>query len=510
MISVIKSHLPETRQKWKTYFLLFYPMLIAAITYSLNGFVDNFMVGQIEQGATALAAVNSWTGIIIGIYIGISSSASFVMAKYFYTNQIEKTKEIFKLRILFSVSFGIIMAMIALFTPDTLIKVFLKKPESENFNEIAYNLALQNSRDYIKIISIQWVLISITLNFANSLRETGYGKAPMYWGILALITNIALNSILMYGFHFGVEGAAWASVAARVVAFSIGIYWIIFKNVNWGFKPWTIFKISKQTIKDFFAKFHLFISLSLVFFFIMIRNTIYDFSYPVGKDQLGTGVSAMSILGLVGAIMHVFTTTFPAVSGMSAALIAKLLSQNKTQKAFEEAKRLKGFIILASTILSLLMFLTALFVPYFTFLSRAKYDGSTLTFDNLKNLRQVRNSLIVVCFYYPIWIWASASYRAGCSGTKGFWFSFADIILTGPFQIGWLLIVSYFILPESILIQENFFIFYFIFFVSDFIKLIIFELLFYKYKWNVSITKIKEKQIRAELKDRISAARFDK
>ena len=510
MINFVREHLPENKQKWKDYFSLFYPMLIAAVTYSLNGFVDNFMVGQIEQGATALAAINSWTGIIIGFYIGISSSASFVMARYFYTNKIEKTKEIFKLRILLSLSIGIIMTMIALLTPDTLIKVFLKKPTSENFNEIAYNLALQNSRDYLRIITIQWVLISITFNFANSLRETGFGKAPMYWGILALITNITLNSILMYGFQFGVEGAAWASVAARLVAFSIGIYWIIFKDVNWGFKPWTIFKISKQTIKDFILKIHLFISLSLVFFFIMIRNNIYDFSYPVGKDQLGVGVSAMSILALVGAIMHVFTATFPVASGMSAALIAKLLSENKTKEAFDEAKRLKGFITLTAIVLSFLMFVTALMTPYFTFLSRVKYDGNTLTFDNIENLKQIRNALFVVCFYYPIWIWISVSYRAGCSGTKGFWFSFADIILTGPFQLGWLFIISYFILPGNLLIQENFFIFYFIFFTSDIVKLVIFELLFYKYKWNVSITKIKGKQIRAELKDRVSAATIDK
>ncbi len=510
MLNIVKDHLPENKQKWKSYFLLFYPMLIAAVTYSLNGFVDNFMVGQIEQGATALAAINSWTGIIIGVYIGISSSASFIMARYFYTNKVEKTKEIFRLRLLFSILFGTIMATIALVTPDTLIKVFLKKPESENFNKIAYNLALQNSRDYLKIITIQWVLISITLNFGNSLRETGFGKAPMYWGIFALITNVVLNSILMYVFNFGVVGAAWASVAARIVAFSVGLYWIVFKGVNWGFKPWTIFKISKQTIKDFFSKFHLFISISLVFFFIIIRNTIYDFSYPVGKDQLGIGVSAMSILALVGAIMNVFTSTFSVVSGMSAAVIAKLLSQNKTKEAFSEAKRLKGFITLISIFLSFLMFIIALLMPYFTFLSRVKYDGNTLTFDNFENLKQVRNALIVVCFFYPFWIWGSSSYRAGCSGTKGFWFSFADVTLTGPFQIGWLLIMSYFILPNNLFIEENFYIFYLIFFMSDFLKLIVFESLFYKYKWNVSITKLKGKQIRAELKDHVSGAAIDR
>ncbi len=511
MKNFIKSHLPENKAKWKDFFFLFFPMLVGSTTYAFNGFVDNFMVGQIEQGTTALAAINSWTAIIMGIYIGLSSTASFIMARYFYSNQLNKATELFKFRILVSVSIGFIFALIAWTNPDIMIKVFLKKPKNNILKNInAYNLAVENSRIYLKIIAIQWILISITLNFANSLRESGHPKGPMYWGIVSLIVNITLNSILMYVFKFGVDGAAWASVAARIFAFSIGIYWIISKKVGWGFWPWQIFKIKKDVIKDFFSKFYLFFSITFAFIFITIRNVFYDAAYPVGTNTLGVGVSAMSILGLTGAIMNIFTTTFSISSSMSAAIVSKFLSRGQTKEALMEAKRLKGFMFLTSTSLSILMFITAIFVPKFLFLSQVKYEEEKLTFDNIQNLKQVRDSLFIVCFYYPIWIWFSSSYRSGCSGKKGFWFAFVDLIITGPIQLSWLAILSYLIIPTSPIMQKNFYIFYFLFFLSDFIKLISIEFLFYKYKWNSSIKKIKKKRMKTKIQNKIVTSRINK
>jgi Na+-driven multidrug efflux pump len=117
---------------------------------------------------------------------------------------------------------------------------------------------------------------------------------------------------------------------------------------------------------------------------------------------LGVGVSAMSILGLTGAIMNIFTTTFSISSSMSAAIVSKFLSRGQTKEALMEAKRLKGFMFLTSTSLSILMFITAIFVPKFLFLSQVKYEEEKLTFDNIQNLKQVRDSLFIVCFYYPI------------------------------------------------------------------------------------------------------------
>lgn len=58
-MTFFREHFPTTKSRFMVYFKLFYPMLIGSTLYAMNGFVDNFMVGHIEQGATALSAVNS-------------------------------------------------------------------------------------------------------------------------------------------------------------------------------------------------------------------------------------------------------------------------------------------------------------------------------------------------------------------------------------------------------------------------------------------------------------------
>jgi Na+-driven multidrug efflux pump len=58
--------------------------------------------------------------------------------------------------------------------------------------------------------------------------------------------------------------------------------------------------------------------------------------------------------------------------------------------------------------------------------------------------------------------------------------------------------------------QKNFYIFYFLFFLSDFIKLISIEFLFYKYKWNSSIKKIKKKRMKTKIQNKIVTSRINK
>jgi Na+-driven multidrug efflux pump len=41
------------------YSLIAFPVMMGALIYSLNGFIDNFMVGSIKGGATALSAANT-------------------------------------------------------------------------------------------------------------------------------------------------------------------------------------------------------------------------------------------------------------------------------------------------------------------------------------------------------------------------------------------------------------------------------------------------------------------
>ncbi|NQZ66365.1 MAG: hypothetical protein HRT99_04110, partial [Mycoplasmatales bacterium] len=103
-------------------------------------------------------------------------------------------------------------------------------------------------------------------------------------------------------------------------------------------------------------------------------------------------------------------------------------------------------------------------------------------------LIQVSRSMLAVSLWYPLWVWVITSYKNGTAGGNGNIFAFIDWIIS-IFQLIWVIIIVYTIVPNSRLFQENFSLSYLIFFSSNLIKLLLNEIFYYKYKWLNSLTK---------------------
>lgn len=489
----VAKYFPENKAKWKVYIKLMLPMIAASMLFAFNGFVDNFMVGHIEQGGAALSAVNTWTNIMMGIFVGIATAGSISMVQYYFAGDLKRAKDMSNLRYSLSFTFAIVMSAAMLIFPTEMTQVFLKKPElgsnhDDYLKELAnWNKAMDNAKDYSRIIVAQWMLMSLTFNCGNQLREIGHAKITMYWGMATLATNITFNSILMYGLDFGVEGAAIATVAARSVALFIGTTYIIKKHLPVLFTPWKIFIVSKETWKHFISKWYLFATAATTIIFINFRLYFYDDMYPM--NSLGIGVGATAVLALTGSIMNVFLTTFNALATLASNFVGAELGRGNIKQAKRNSDEIRGFATTVSMVMAAILAVVAIGVPYMSFLSENKYDAKgALTFDGHANLVHIRNSLWVICPFYPTWIWFSAALKNGLTGGRGFWFVFIDWVVSGPVQLLWLFLMTLFVKDGSAF-ENNFWLAYTIFFISDFLKLIFIEIAYHKVDWAKSITK---------------------
>ena len=490
----VAKYFPESKSKWKAYFKLLLPMMAASTLFAFNGFVDNFMVGHIEQGGPALSAVNAWTNIIMGVFVGIATAGSISMVQFYYAGNEKRARDMSNLR--FSLSFGLAIALsiAMLVAPKEMSGVFLKEPSAGSANyledKMHWDKAMDNAVDYSRIIVVQWVLMSLTFNFGNQFRELGHAKVTMYWGIGTLATNITFNSVFMYGLHFGVEGAAIATVAARCVALTTGIFYGLKKKLPVVFTPWKLFVVQKVTWKAFWSKWYLFFSASTTILFINLRLYFYDDMFPI--DSLGKGIGATAVLALTGSIMNVFMTTFNALATLASNFVGSELGKGNIKQAKINSNEIRGFATLVSTGMSIVLTGFAFVVPYMMFLSEDKYEivngVKTLSFDGHANLIQIRNSLWVIALYYPIWIWFSTAYKNSVTGGKAFWFALIDWVVAGPVQLLWLYILT-FVVRSDAWFQEEFYRMYFLFFLSDLLKLVFFEIAYHKVDWAVSITK---------------------
>lgn len=460
----LKRCFPQNSKKWSLYFKAMYPVILGTSLFALNGFIDNFMVGK-YNGVASVSAVNSWTNIVLGIVLGIAAAAGITCAQLYARKNFVLLSQMARFRYVFTSFLVAIICILALIIPTQLIQIFLKKPGDAIEHDL-YEKNMIMAQQYLKITLLQWLVFAVSGNLGNQLREIGYSRVTMYWGIASIFTNITLNALLIYGFDFGVEGAAWASVASRLVELTVGIIFVKIKKLPIGFKIWTLFAFNKQIVILFFRQFIMFFSFSSMVAIVNFRNYFYDLGFPQGS--IGQGVGAAAVLGLTNAIMNTFTTSIFASTGVMAAnFVGSQLGKGNIDQAKINSRELKGFNTSIAIVSSCLIVIIALLTPLMTFL--VNVDDKRI--DTNAQLSEVRNTLLVVAMFLPMWIWTSTSYRNSVSGGKSFWFSIGDWILNAC-QIGWAALVMGVIKDSSPILASNFWLTYIIFFTSDITKTI--------------------------------------
>lgn len=201
----------------KTMLLFAAPMILGNLLQQCYNIADTLIVGQFI-GADALAAVGSaytlmtfLTSILIGLCMGSSSVFSY----YFGQRDDEKMKNSILLSFLLIGAAALIMTVFVFAGLDLILKL-LQTPDS----------LFDMMHGYVFVIFIG-IFIGIFFvflynYFAFLLRALGNSVTPLWFLGLATLLNIVLDLIFVIVFHWGVEGAAAATVIAQ--AFSgIGI-----------------------------------------------------------------------------------------------------------------------------------------------------------------------------------------------------------------------------------------------------------------------------------------------
>ena len=467
--------LPRNHVTWRKYSSIFWPIVVSSMLFTADGLVGNFMVGHITEGTASLAAINAWTNIIVGFFVGSAAAGSIIMAQYYFSHDYEKAREVARIRNIITIGTASIFIILAWAVPNFLIHIFL----NGNSQDPSYSAAYQGAQSYLKVISINWFLIAITFNLGYIFRETKNGKGPLIWGIFTLLTSIIINSILLYGFHFGVAGAAWGTVGGRVVALSIAIFFIYKNDLEFGFKPWTIFKISRKTWLQFWKRWYMLVSFASLFIFINARTYFWDYGYPIKETSpLGEGIGAMTVLGIAGAISKVFSTAFSSIGAMAAVFIGSELGKGNLKQAKKNSDEIRSYSTLMAVFLAIALVIFASFLPWMTLFS----SPNNPNMNSAAHLHQTKNVLYVIAFWYPIRVWLMTTYRNASSGGKSFWFALTNWI-GGSLEVVSLAIVVIFIVPNVPYFQENMWIAFFLFLVVDFAQLAVMETLYHKTKW---------------------------
>jgi putative MATE family efflux protein len=213
---------------------LAFPMIVQNGITSFVSFLDNIMVGQIgTEPMSGVAIVNQLFFVFnICIFGGVSGAGIF-SAQFFGKGDYEGQKYTFRFKLYACLLITALACVLFHFLDEPLISLYLNDEGSVGNTR----LALSYGKEYLAIMIFGLLPFAVSQTYVSTIRETGQTFVPMVSGIVAVITNLVLDYVLIFGAfgapELGVAGAAIATVIARYTECLIVVVWAhrhLYKN----------------------------------------------------------------------------------------------------------------------------------------------------------------------------------------------------------------------------------------------------------------------------------------
>jgi len=263
-------------------------------------------------------------------FIGLSSGVVMLAAQYWGKNETYSIETIFGIGVKIAASIGLVFALLAFFVPKLLMKIFTDDAE-----------LIAIGSEYLKIVSPGFFILAFSQIYQAVLKSIEMVRTVTVITTLALLLNIGLNAVFIFGFlgapKLGVRGVALATTISRFIEFGI-CFFVCARIKEIHLRLETLFRKNAVLLKDFFR-----------------------YSMPaIGNEAVwGAGWSMYAvIMGHLGADLVAANSVVNAVRNLAsvlcfgmayggAILLGKQMGANQMELAERNASRLVKSTIIA-------------------------------------------------------------------------------------------------------------------------------------------------------------------
>ncbi len=335
---------------------------VGLVTLFFVDLVDMYFLSLL--GESQLAAAVGFAGALLffltSVCIGLSIAMGSNVARSLGANDRSRAKAYVTTTLVYSILLtGVITVPCMIWQRDLLS--FLG----------ASGITLEYALQYTTILLPSTVIIAIAMGLASSLRAVGDARHSMYAVLAGGAANAILDPILIFSFDMGIEGAAWASVAARFAIFFVAGFYVVKKHKlleKFNFQLWR---------SDFRAVFA-----------VAGPAIMTNLATPIGgsfvmKSMAEFGDSAVAGAAIIGRIVPVAFGVLFALSGA----IGPIIGQNMGAKLYNRVR---------STLLNGVMFVVVYVVLIWAVLFLSRYQ--------LVNIFDVSDDAAMLIMEYCSWI----------------------------------------------------------------------------------------------------------
>lgn len=332
----------KDRSFYKTLFALAVPISLQnLITFAVN-FADNLMIGSLGDDAISGVYVANQLQTVVQMFVaGIEGAILILAAQYWGKRDSSSIRKVVSVGMKFALGVGLLATLSAVLFPEWIIRAFTQEPG-----------VIREGAAYVQIVGFTYLFFSVSQVMIAAMRSVETAKIGLYISCMALVVNVGLNYVLIFGHlgfpAMGVRGAAIATLISRILEMCVSTGYVFFVDKKLRFTVWDLLHTDRQLLWDFIRYGLPIIGGQVVWAVNSLANTKILGCYSAGV------IAATSITGMLHNLVYVW------MNGMSSAvgiITGKTVGAGLYDKMKEYAKTVQVIFLIVGLVSGAAVFL---------------------------------------------------------------------------------------------------------------------------------------------------------
>lgn len=326
---------------YKKFAMLAGPIILQNIITQTVNLADNVMVSDLGEitldGVYATNVVSTFVGQVVH---GIAPAMTVLAAQYWGKRDGESVKKIVSIgmKICFLCSAVISLLMIAV--PQLMLRLFTSNAE-----------VIASALTYARIMGVGYLFFCISDVLVSAMRCVEIVRIGLIDSIVALVFNISLNWLLIYGNlgfpALGATGAALATVISRLAECALMVWFVFFRDKRLGMKLKDVFTRSEGALYRDFLRYGL---------PVFIGSITWGINLSVQGMIVGRfDVYSTAAYSIAGTVFSILTVTAYGSATTSSIIIGKTVGSGDVPLVKQYARTLQLIFLGVGAVTGLLI-----------------------------------------------------------------------------------------------------------------------------------------------------------
>lgn len=331
------------------------PCVISLLVAALYNIVDQIFIANASYlgsyGNAANTVVFPLTVVALAIAVMIGDGCCAFVSISLGAKETEKAHRSVGNAIVLSIAASILLTAVYLIFMNSILTAFGGTVNDETF---------RHSQEYFFYISLGIPFYMFGQAMNPIIRSDGSPKFAMISTLFGAVLNIILDPIFIFAFHWGMMGAAVATVIGQIATAALSVWYLFHMKAVHLQK--SSFHLDGSVIRRFLALgvCSFLAQISLVAAMAAINNMIYHYGaeHPIFRQE----AYAQIPMAVVGIVMKFFQIVISIVIGIAAGCIP-IVGYNVGAKRADRSRELLTKLLIAEAIVGIVSLLIVEFLP---------------------------------------------------------------------------------------------------------------------------------------------------